>query len=259
MWLGRQATLATTPSQCCACSACRPVLPVLLRRSRLPTAPPLRRPQEKRSGTFCCGGCGQPLYASSTKYESGAQRCCSYFSLACGAILPGAAARLGGWRARCPSRAPLPAAGQPLASSRACPNQCCSPPPPSPFAAQAPAGLPSLMHCLELWRLSPITQSPSCPASRCAAAAAAPAVGPRCCLVPGARLQGGGALQGWAEPDGRARLAQGASCQHRCACIMPPRHTPSPPTPRRCAARAAWATWGMSSRTGRRPPTAATA
>ncbi|PRW33723.1 methionine sulfoxide reductase B [Chlorella sorokiniana] len=26
---------------------------------------------EKRAGTFCCGGCGQPLFASSTKYESG--------------------------------------------------------------------------------------------------------------------------------------------------------------------------------------------
>lgn len=27
--------------------------------------------QEKRAGTFVCGGCGQPLFASSTKYESG--------------------------------------------------------------------------------------------------------------------------------------------------------------------------------------------
>lgn len=30
-----------------------------------------RPAQEKRAGTFCCGGCGQPLFASSTKYESG--------------------------------------------------------------------------------------------------------------------------------------------------------------------------------------------
>lgn len=26
---------------------------------------------EKRAGTFACAGCGQPLFASSTKYESG--------------------------------------------------------------------------------------------------------------------------------------------------------------------------------------------
>jgi peptide-methionine (R)-S-oxide reductase len=26
---------------------------------------------EKRSGTFCCEGCGHPLFASSTKFESG--------------------------------------------------------------------------------------------------------------------------------------------------------------------------------------------
>jgi peptide-methionine (R)-S-oxide reductase len=26
---------------------------------------------EKRSGTFVCAGCGQPLFASNTKYESG--------------------------------------------------------------------------------------------------------------------------------------------------------------------------------------------
>jgi peptide-methionine (R)-S-oxide reductase len=27
--------------------------------------------QEKRAGTFVCAGCGQPLFASSTKFESG--------------------------------------------------------------------------------------------------------------------------------------------------------------------------------------------
>jgi len=27
--------------------------------------------QEKRNGTFACAGCGQPLYSSDTKYESG--------------------------------------------------------------------------------------------------------------------------------------------------------------------------------------------
>ena len=27
--------------------------------------------QEKRGGTFTCAGCGQPLFASDTKYESG--------------------------------------------------------------------------------------------------------------------------------------------------------------------------------------------
>ncbi|MCP8940885.1 peptide-methionine (R)-S-oxide reductase MsrB [Alsobacter sp. SYSU M60028] len=27
--------------------------------------------QEKRAGTFVCAGCGQPLYPSDTKYESG--------------------------------------------------------------------------------------------------------------------------------------------------------------------------------------------
>ena len=27
--------------------------------------------QEKRGGTFMCAGCGQPLFASDTKYESG--------------------------------------------------------------------------------------------------------------------------------------------------------------------------------------------
>jgi len=27
--------------------------------------------REKRQGTFICAGCGQPLFASSTKYESG--------------------------------------------------------------------------------------------------------------------------------------------------------------------------------------------
>ncbi len=27
--------------------------------------------QEKRAGTFVCAGCGQPLYASETKFESG--------------------------------------------------------------------------------------------------------------------------------------------------------------------------------------------
>jgi peptide-methionine (R)-S-oxide reductase len=27
--------------------------------------------QEKRSGTFVCAGCGQPLFGSETKYESG--------------------------------------------------------------------------------------------------------------------------------------------------------------------------------------------
>jgi peptide-methionine (R)-S-oxide reductase len=27
--------------------------------------------QEKRAGTFRCAGCGQPLFASATKYESG--------------------------------------------------------------------------------------------------------------------------------------------------------------------------------------------
>lgn len=26
---------------------------------------------EKRAGTFCCGGCGLPLFASETKFESG--------------------------------------------------------------------------------------------------------------------------------------------------------------------------------------------
>jgi peptide-methionine (R)-S-oxide reductase len=26
---------------------------------------------EKREGTFSCGGCGQPLFSSATKYESG--------------------------------------------------------------------------------------------------------------------------------------------------------------------------------------------
>jgi peptide-methionine (R)-S-oxide reductase len=26
---------------------------------------------EKRSGTFCCAGCGQPLFPSDTKFESG--------------------------------------------------------------------------------------------------------------------------------------------------------------------------------------------
>jgi peptide-methionine (R)-S-oxide reductase len=26
---------------------------------------------EKRAGTFTCAGCGQPLFSSSTKYESG--------------------------------------------------------------------------------------------------------------------------------------------------------------------------------------------
>lgn len=31
----------------------------------------LRAPQEKRSGTFVCGGCGTPLFASETKFESG--------------------------------------------------------------------------------------------------------------------------------------------------------------------------------------------
>ena len=30
---------------------------------------PLNR--EKREGTFSCGGCGQPLFASDTKFESG--------------------------------------------------------------------------------------------------------------------------------------------------------------------------------------------
>ena len=30
---------------------------------------PLNR--EKREGTFACGGCGQPLFASDTKFESG--------------------------------------------------------------------------------------------------------------------------------------------------------------------------------------------
>ena len=32
-------------------------------------ASPLNR--EKREGTFKCGGCGQPLFSSDTKYESG--------------------------------------------------------------------------------------------------------------------------------------------------------------------------------------------
>ena len=32
-------------------------------------ASPLNR--EKREGTFACGGCGQPLFASDTKFESG--------------------------------------------------------------------------------------------------------------------------------------------------------------------------------------------
>jgi peptide-methionine (R)-S-oxide reductase len=27
--------------------------------------------REKREGTFACGGCGRPLFASSSKYESG--------------------------------------------------------------------------------------------------------------------------------------------------------------------------------------------
>jgi peptide-methionine (R)-S-oxide reductase len=27
--------------------------------------------QEKRAGTFCCAGCGQPLFSSDTKFESG--------------------------------------------------------------------------------------------------------------------------------------------------------------------------------------------
>jgi peptide-methionine (R)-S-oxide reductase len=27
--------------------------------------------QEKSAGTFCCAGCGQPLFASDTKFESG--------------------------------------------------------------------------------------------------------------------------------------------------------------------------------------------
>jgi peptide-methionine (R)-S-oxide reductase len=27
--------------------------------------------QEKRPGTFCCAGCGQPLFVSDSKYESG--------------------------------------------------------------------------------------------------------------------------------------------------------------------------------------------
>ena len=26
---------------------------------------------EKRTGTFCCAGCGEPLFPSETKYESG--------------------------------------------------------------------------------------------------------------------------------------------------------------------------------------------
>jgi peptide-methionine (R)-S-oxide reductase len=34
-----------------------------------PGASPLNR--EKRAGTFKCGGCGQPLFSSDTKYESG--------------------------------------------------------------------------------------------------------------------------------------------------------------------------------------------
>ena len=34
-----------------------------------PGASPLNR--EKREGTFACAGCGQPLFASGTKFESG--------------------------------------------------------------------------------------------------------------------------------------------------------------------------------------------
>jgi peptide-methionine (R)-S-oxide reductase len=37
------------------------------------TEPPASSPlnKEKRSGTFRCAGCGQPLFSSDTKYESG--------------------------------------------------------------------------------------------------------------------------------------------------------------------------------------------
>ena len=38
-------------------------------RTEMPFSSPLVK--EKRAGTFCCAGCGSPLFASETKYESG--------------------------------------------------------------------------------------------------------------------------------------------------------------------------------------------